>query len=473
MPRSFFDKNKLLEINYKEPTIRVKKNNIISCEECGLYKHCNSPKMEASGEGRLGILIIAEAPGAEEDLQGTQLVGRSGRLLREVLHLMDLDLDRDFWKTNAISCRPQNNKTPSILQINACRNRVKEVIDKYKPKVIIPMGYTAMISLVGDKITGRIKGLSMTDWAGCIIPDQDYKCWICPTWHPSYIIRNEDGSENSVVKKQFINNIREAVKLAEEPFYTSNYLSDCIVIDKMEEAIDIIHKMREVPIVAFDYETTGKKPYRKGHRIVCASISDGLFSYSFPFFDDDDFRNEWKGFLLSKTQKIAHNAKFERIWTKVLLGYWPKNIKWDTLLAAHILNNNKKVGLKYLLYITLGIIGYDKDIDKYLESKPEDEELHGANAFNNIDKVDIYDLMKYNAMDSLGTYKLYEYQKSKFTDNFYRALNLFMDGEEALTKAEYNGIYYDTEQAEKLKKSLDKRLAFLENAVMQSEVLKK
>jgi len=473
MPRSFFDKNKLLEINYKEPTIRVKKNNIISCEECGLYKHCNSPKMEASGEGRLGILIIAEAPGAEEDLQGTQLVGRSGRLLREVLHLMDLDLDRDFWKTNAISCRPQNNKTPSILQINACRNRVKEVIDKYKPKVIIPMGYTAMISLVGDKITGRIKGLSMTDWAGCIIPDQDYKCWICPTWHPSYIIRNEDGSENSVVKKQFINNIREAVKLAEKPFYTSNYLSDCIVIDKMEEAIDIIHKMREVPIVAFDYETTGKKPYRKGHRIVCASISDGVFGYSFPFFDDDDFRNEWKGFLLSKTQKIAHNAKFERTWTKVLLGYWPKNIKWDTLLAAHILNNNKKVGLKYLLYITLGIIGYDKDIDKYLESKSEDEELHGANAFNNIDKVDIYDLMKYNAMDSLGTYKLYEYQKSKFTDNFYRALNLFMEGEEALTKAEYNGIYYDTEQAEKLKKSLDKRLIFLENEVMQSEVLKK
>lgn len=65
-----------------------------------------------------------------------------------------------------------------------------------------------------------------------------------------------------------------------------------------------------------------------------------------------------------------------------------------------------------MLYTTLGIIGYDKDIDKYLESKSEDEELHGANAFNNIDKVDIYDLMKYNAMDSLGTYKLYEYQKA-------------------------------------------------------------
>ena len=158
MARSFFDKNKLLEINYKEPVVRVKKSSLVGCEECGLYKYCSSPKMEASGEGKLGILIIAEAPGADEDLQGTQLVGKSGKLLREVLHLMGLDLDRDFWKTNAVSCRPPNNKTPSPLQINACRSRVREVIDRYKPKVIIPMGNTAMTSLVGDKMTGRIKG---------------------------------------------------------------------------------------------------------------------------------------------------------------------------------------------------------------------------------------------------------------------------------------------------------------------------
>ena len=84
----------------KQPTA----SKLAQCGLCGLYKHCLSPKMPPSGDGRKKILVVAEAPGENEDKQNTQLIGRAGQRLKFHLKQLGVDLHRDCWKTNAVIC---------------------------------------------------------------------------------------------------------------------------------------------------------------------------------------------------------------------------------------------------------------------------------------------------------------------------------------------------------------------------------
>lgn len=90
--------------NTKEPKQTKKTTKGLSCEACGLQLGCKTPQMPPTGEGLKKVLILAEANGYNEDEQGKQLVGDAGQLFREKLSVYGLDLDRDFWKTNSITC---------------------------------------------------------------------------------------------------------------------------------------------------------------------------------------------------------------------------------------------------------------------------------------------------------------------------------------------------------------------------------
>jgi len=480
MPKGFFNEEELKEIVRGD---EVKREKIVkteySCKECGLSFSCNSQKMGCFGEGRKGIMFIDEYPSEEDDNKGILFSGATGKFVKRILDKMELDLDVDCWYTTAINCRPNKKITP--LHIMACKKHLMATIEKCKPKVIIPLGKTAMDSLVKHKTIGRMSGLSMADWVGSAIPDQEYKCWICPTWHPKDMYTNkfDEEKENPILRKQTSTYIKKAIKLADVPFYEANYFSECITITNVEEAIAIVKYMRKKSIIAFDYETTGKKPYREKHKIVAVSISDGMFSYSFPYFNNKSFRDAWLDLMKSDVGKIAHNAKFEVLWTKARGGYnnsegcWPNNIVWDTMLAAHIINSIKKVNLKFQLYLTLGIAGYDASIDKYLSASEEDEALYGANAYNKIEEAPIDELLTYNAMDSLGTYKLYEHQNKLLSASMKKGQTLFVDGSIALSKAEYNGLPFDINTCSKINKRITRMMDSLEKSVFESKEMKK
>jgi len=450
----------------------------VGCEECKLYKSCISPKMTYSGEGKKKILILAEAPGKEEDRQGTQLVGQSGKLLRLILKDLNLDLERDFWKINAVNCRPPDNITPTMLQIAACRRNVIAVIEECKPRAIIALGKVAMDSLLGARKTGRLSGISMTDFVGAVIPDQEFKTWICPSWHPSFVLRNE-GREDEIIKQQLSEHIQQAINVSKQDTPVYDYFSDCYVIKTVSESLKIIQHMQKAKVVAFDLETTGRKPYREGQKIISCSVSDGIVSCAFPYFEDSSFRKVWNELMMGNVKKVAHNAKFDCLWMKVRGGVndtessWPENVIWDTMLGAHIQHNKKKTNLKYLLYILLGIAGYDSEIDSFMESRKNEKDDYGANSFNRIEQAPIDDLLKYNAMDSLGTYKLWEFQQESFSHNMKLAQEFFLKGSLELMKAEYNGLHCDIIGADKLQKQITRKMQFYEDKVLQSKELKK
>ena len=136
-----------------------------------------------------------------------------------------------------------------------------KAITEYKPEKIILLGKAALTSFLGHRWKKSLGGI--TKWRGWTIPDQDYGAWVCPTFHPSYVLRM-DAREVSVIWEQDLGRAFTHGNLFLFPEYKHPEI----------HYIDI----EELPVVdygeaAFDYETTGLKPHAKGHRIKCASVA--------------------------------------------------------------------------------------------------------------------------------------------------------------------------------------------------------
>ncbi len=211
---------------------------IARCGTCGLYKYCKSPKMPPTGKGLKKILVVAEAPGEREDEKNTQLIGKSGQLLRRVLRKMNIDLDIDCWKTNAVICRREENKTPDDDMIEACRPNLIKTINKYQPNVISLLGAIACKSLL-SVIYKREVG-SISRWGGYYIPCHKPNAWIVPTFHPSHVLRKN----NKVLEKLFEKHLRMAVRKKSKPWKTiPDYKSQIEIIMNPSREIGWLKKI--------------------------------------------------------------------------------------------------------------------------------------------------------------------------------------------------------------------------------------
>ena len=126
------------------------------------------------------LLIIGEAPGAQEDLEGEPYVGRSGKLLDELLIEAGIDLQKDVYFCNVIKCRPPNNRKPTNKEINIHKPWLLQQIKLVDPKFIILTGSTAMRTILEIK-----KPISMIrgKWF-----NKDGRR-IITIFHPSYLLR--------------------------------------------------------------------------------------------------------------------------------------------------------------------------------------------------------------------------------------------------------------------------------------------
>jgi len=371
--------------------------------------------MEATGQGRLGVLVVAEAPGAEEDRQGVQLVGRAGKVLRLALRSLGVDLDRDCVKINAVNCRPMDsqgrNRTPTDTEIQYCRPRVWNVIRRMKPRVILLLGEPAVKSFLAHRwvrVGETLEGISR--WRGWCIPDQEVGAWVCPTYHPSYVMRNEKEPVVGVIWRQ---DLERALSLihTEVPRHEPQ-------VELLWEQHQVVSVLKEVygvcrsegQLLAFDYETTGLKPYRPGHRVLCVGLCvDGKVGYCFPWQPEwTEAQKWWKRILLSPSiPKTAHNMKFENLWSRVALGTEVVGWHWCSLQAAHIQDNRPYVsGLKFQVYVNFGILGYDAEVASYLDADLGEKIKYGANAFNRASQCPLDKLMYYCAQDALYQYWL-------------------------------------------------------------------
>lgn len=388
--------------NLEKTKVKKERDN---CFTCGLDKQgCHTPYMKATGEGKKGILFIAEAPGSKEDDMGIQLVGEAGQTLRMVTSEFGVDLDRDCRKINAVNCRPPKNRTPTDKEIDCCRRFVWEEINTFKPKVICLLGGPALESFFGHRHPEALGGI--TKWRGWTIPDRLTGAWVVPSNHPSYVNRYV---KQKAIRTIFRQDILTAVSMLQEPFPKyKDEKEQVLIFHHDSEIIPALRGLLELdppPLLAFDFETSGRKPHAAGHFIRCMSMcwSDNYsIAFEMPPKGSDLFGMIVRILGNPRIRKTAHNMKFEDAWASHILGAKVRNWWLDSMLAAHVLDNRYGVtGLKFQLYVQFGTPDYSSKIEQY--TKADDK---NANSFNKIEEAPLDELLTYCGIDSLGQRRL-------------------------------------------------------------------
>lgn len=131
------------------------------------------------------VIIIGEAPGADEDRIGKPFVGRAGQLLDRMLAAINLDRSKVLI-TNVVYWRPPGNRTPTAAEIASCLPFVFRLIALVRPKVLVLSGGTAAAALLpqGQGIT-RLRGR----WFDLAVPGLDRSVPTLPMFHPSFLLR--------------------------------------------------------------------------------------------------------------------------------------------------------------------------------------------------------------------------------------------------------------------------------------------
>ena len=126
----------------------------MACQRCALAD-TRTNVVFGAGQKNAEIMFIGEGPGEHEDLQGEPFVGRGGMLLDEMLSLIGLSRDQNFYICNIVKCRPPKNRDPLNTEQDACIGYLEEQIALIQPKIIVCLGRIAASRLIHDnyKIT--------------------------------------------------------------------------------------------------------------------------------------------------------------------------------------------------------------------------------------------------------------------------------------------------------------------------------
>ncbi len=166
----------------REAAVRKIADEVLTCMRCPL---ASARKKAVPGYGVLDplVMVIGEAPGAEEDRQGLPFVGAAGKYLDKWLAALGLTRGADTFIGNIIKCRPPGNRDPYPEEQQACIPYLKEQIACVRPKTILCVGRIAsQILLDTETAMGRLRGTAY-QFEG--IP-------LVVTYHPSAVLRNPE-----------------------------------------------------------------------------------------------------------------------------------------------------------------------------------------------------------------------------------------------------------------------------------------
>ena len=179
------------------------------CTKCPLHKS-RKKTVFFRGNPQAALCFVGEAPGADEDDQGTPFVGRAGQLLDKMISAMGLRPELDVYICNIIKCRPPENRKPTSEETATCIPYLHEQLALVSPKVIVGLGNTAAGALLDTKVgITKLRG----QW-------KLYKgtTLLMPTYHPSYLLRPSE--QQAEAKKQAWEDLQAVMKELKLPMPT-------------------------------------------------------------------------------------------------------------------------------------------------------------------------------------------------------------------------------------------------------------
>lgn len=176
----------------KKDLLEKLKKECENCTACELHKTRNNVVFADGNPETSKIILIGEAPGENEDLQGLPFVGRAGKLLNEFLEKAGVSREKDLYIINTVKCRPPKNRVPSKEEKSLCRDFLIRQIEIIDPKIILLCGATALASFSSSKIPiSKIRGEVFE------VESREKKYSAMPIFHPSYLLRNHSTEKES------------------------------------------------------------------------------------------------------------------------------------------------------------------------------------------------------------------------------------------------------------------------------------
>lgn len=152
------------------------------CTKCKLCETRNKT-VPGSGSVNPALMIIGEAPGADEDRSGLPFVGRAGQYMDKWMDAISLEREKHLFLTNIIKCRPPGNRDPHPDEMAACLPFLQRQINIIKPAIILSVGRISSQVLTGkNEGIGRLRGKVYKYRGASLIP----------TYHPSGVLRNPE-----------------------------------------------------------------------------------------------------------------------------------------------------------------------------------------------------------------------------------------------------------------------------------------
>lgn len=171
--------------------LEIVHNKCLVCEKCPLCKSRHHVVF-SDGIPNPKLMLIGEAPGYNEDMQGKPFVGKAGQLLDKIFASVGLTRKEHVYICNTIKCRPPENRNPLPEEKEACWEYLKGQIDIIQPKIILLCGNVAVQSILGNiggitKVRGKwFQGNEIVHGAK-----------LMPIFHPSYLLRNDSREKGS------------------------------------------------------------------------------------------------------------------------------------------------------------------------------------------------------------------------------------------------------------------------------------
>jgi uracil-DNA glycosylase family 4 len=161
-------------------------------EGCALKRTAKNTVF-ADGVAGSPVMVVGEAPGADEDRLGKPFVGVSGQLMDRMFEAIGMSRERDLYITNILFWRPPGNRTPTLAEQAICMAFTRRHIELARPKVLVLAGGTAAKSVLDTtegimRLRGKWTSLSLDD--GSRVPT-------LPTFHPAYLLRTPASKRQS------------------------------------------------------------------------------------------------------------------------------------------------------------------------------------------------------------------------------------------------------------------------------------
>lgn len=195
--------------NPKESAMAELRERTLACRKCPSLAAARQNVVFGVGNVHSPLMLVGEAPGADEDARGEPFVGRAGQLLTRILETMGLARDK-VYIANILKCRPDTpgqtsgNRKPTPEEMAICMPHLLAQIDIIQPRVLVALGATAVEGLLGQtQGISRLRG----HWS-CFrgIP-------VMPTYHPAYLLRNQSLN----VKRQVWEDMLKVMERLELP----------------------------------------------------------------------------------------------------------------------------------------------------------------------------------------------------------------------------------------------------------------